>query len=263
MLRISIAGQHLSSLQVFSFSSYYLYKIKMYSKFVFGNFDHKNLNKRQCHPRGAFLEVFDGTDGDNMLWYCKKRMYQEKLWATADNTATNMVALFPQSSRNPLHVPLNPSSANKVNSDKSAPWNVPRSFVLNFYTIDPYTEEPLGEFSFPYYSSYFHNTCQLYIWKPSLILSPTLANPVILTTFFVFLPNSTSISTQKIIFMTSSTLFLVKNLILNLLIIYKSNILTSTFSTLFLQKFYFQSPIPKFYLLFSMAYLPPLKLGRN
>ena len=88
-----------------------------------------------------------------------------------------------------------------------------------------------------------------YIWKPSLILSPTLANPVILTTFFVFLPNSTSISTQKTIFMTSSTLFLVKKLILNLLIIYKSNILASTFSTLFLQKFYFQSPIPKLTLL--------------
>ena len=49
--------------------------------------------------------------------------------------------------------------------------------------------------------------------------------------------------------MTSSTLFLVKKLILNLLIIYKSNILASTFSTLFLQKFYFQSPIPKLTLL--------------
>ena len=66
----------------------------MYSKFVFGNFDHQNLNKRQRHPRGAFLQVFDGTDGDNMLWYCKKRMYQDKLRATAHNAVTDREAFI-------------------------------------------------------------------------------------------------------------------------------------------------------------------------
>ena len=74
----------------------------MYCKFVFGNFDNHNLNKRQRHLRGAFLQVFDGTNDESLLWYYKKRVYQAKLQATADNGATNMDALIPPSSTNPL-----------------------------------------------------------------------------------------------------------------------------------------------------------------
>ena len=66
----------------------------MYSKFVFGNFDNHNLNKRQRRPRGAFLEVFGGTNADSLLWYYKKRVYQAKLQATADNGATDTYMLF-------------------------------------------------------------------------------------------------------------------------------------------------------------------------
>ena len=62
----------------------------MYCKFAFGNFDNHNLNKRQRHPRGAFLQVFDGTNDENLLWYYKKRVYQAKLQATAENSATDM-----------------------------------------------------------------------------------------------------------------------------------------------------------------------------
>ena len=90
---------------------------EMYCKFAFGNFDNHNLNKRQRHPRGAFLQVFDGTNDENLLWYYKKRLYQPKLQATAEIGATDMVALIPQSSTNPL----NTSSANTADSDKSAP----------------------------------------------------------------------------------------------------------------------------------------------
>ena len=129
----------------------------MYSRFVFGNFDNQNLNKRQRHLPSAFVDVFDGTNINSVLWYSKKRIYQDKLKATEQNGATNMVALIPRSSTNPLYT----SSTNTADSDKSAPWNVPSSFVLNFSTIDPHTKEPLGEYSFPYYSSYFHNTSQL------------------------------------------------------------------------------------------------------
>ena len=67
----------------------------MYSRFVFGNFDSKKLNKRQRRPRGAFKDVFDGTDINNVLWYSKKRIYQEKLKATEQNSMANMVALIP------------------------------------------------------------------------------------------------------------------------------------------------------------------------
>ena len=66
----------------------------MYSKFVFGNFDNQSLNKRQRHPRGAFLGVFDGTNADSLLWYSKKRMYQDKIRATADNSATNTYYIY-------------------------------------------------------------------------------------------------------------------------------------------------------------------------
>ena len=61
----------------------------MYSRFVFGNSDSQNLNKRQRHPRGAFLDVFDGTNINNVLWYSKKRIYQEKLKAMEQNSATD------------------------------------------------------------------------------------------------------------------------------------------------------------------------------
>ena len=61
----------------------------MYSKFVFGNFDTQSLNKRQRHPRGAFLDVFDGTNINSVLWYSKKRIYQDKVKVTEQNGATN------------------------------------------------------------------------------------------------------------------------------------------------------------------------------
>ena len=64
----------------------------MYSRFVFGNFsnfsDH-DLNKRQRHPYGAFLDVFNGTDDQNLFWHCKKRMFQHKIRATLENAATD------------------------------------------------------------------------------------------------------------------------------------------------------------------------------
>ena len=63
----------------------------MYCKFAFRNFDNCNLNKRQRHPRGAFIQVFDGTNDKKLLLYCKKRVYQAKLQATAENGATNVV----------------------------------------------------------------------------------------------------------------------------------------------------------------------------
>ena len=79
MLRTSIAGQHLCSLQVFSsFSTSSTTK-----KYTL------SLNKRQHHPGSEFLGVFDGTNADSLLWYSKKRMYQDKIRVTADNTATN------------------------------------------------------------------------------------------------------------------------------------------------------------------------------
>ena len=65
----------------------------MYSRFVFGNFSDHNLNKRQRHPYGAFLDVFDGTGDQNLFWHCKKRMFQHKIRATSENAATDMVAL--------------------------------------------------------------------------------------------------------------------------------------------------------------------------
>ena len=129
----------------------------MYCRCAFRNFYNHNLIKRQRHPRGAFLQVFDGTNDENLLWYYKKRVYQAKLQATAENGATNMVALIPRSSTNPL----NTSSATIADSDESTPWKIPSSFALNFSTIDPHTDEPIGEYHFPYYSSYFHNTLQL------------------------------------------------------------------------------------------------------
>ena len=64
----------------------------MYSRFVFGNFNDFNdydLNKRQRHPYGAFLDVFDGTGDQNLFWHCKKRMFQNKIRATSENTATD------------------------------------------------------------------------------------------------------------------------------------------------------------------------------
>ena len=64
----------------------------MYSRFVFGNFNDFNdydLNKRQRHPYGAFLDVFDGTGDQNLFWHCKKRMFQNKIRATSENAATD------------------------------------------------------------------------------------------------------------------------------------------------------------------------------
>ena len=49
MLKTTIAGQHLCSLQVFCSLSTFTCN-KMYSRFVFGTFDSKKLNKRQRHP---------------------------------------------------------------------------------------------------------------------------------------------------------------------------------------------------------------------
>ena len=201
----------------------------MYSKFVFRNFDSEKLNKRQCHPSGAFKDVFDGTDINNVLWYSKKRIYQAKLKATEQNGATNMVALIPQSSTNPLDT----FSTNTADSNKSAPWNVPSSFVLNFSTIDPYSKEPLGEYSFPYYSSYFHNTCQLLNLETKLDPYSNTRKSGDFDNIFC-LPSKFYLDIY-----TKKTLYFIRgeNFILNLLIIYKSNILASTFSTLFLQKF--------------------------
>ena len=95
------------------------------------------MEKKERHTYGAFKDLFDGTNVDNLLWYSKVRIHQAKLKALEQNGATNMVALIPRSSTNPLHT----SSANTANSDKSAPWNVPSSFVLNFSTIDPYSKD--------------------------------------------------------------------------------------------------------------------------
>ena len=108
----------------------------MYSRFVFGNFDTQGLNKRQHHLRGAFLDVFDKTSINSVLWYSKKRIYQDKLKATEQNSVTDMVALVPRSLTNPLYT----SSANTADSVKPAPCNIPSSFVLNFSTIDPHIE---------------------------------------------------------------------------------------------------------------------------
>ena len=100
-------------LQVFSFLSTFTCN-KMYSRFVFGNFNNKKLNKRQHHARGAFKDVFDGTDINNVLWYSEKRIYQAKLKSIEQNGVTDMVALIPQFSTNQLHT----SSANTADSDK-------------------------------------------------------------------------------------------------------------------------------------------------
>ena len=125
MLRTIIAGQHLCSITSISFSSTSTCN-KMYSRFVFSNFDNKNLNKRQRHTYGAFKDVFDGSNVNNLLWYSKKRIYQAKLKATEQNGTTDMVALLPRSSTTPLP---STSSANTADNDKSAPWNIPSSFV--------------------------------------------------------------------------------------------------------------------------------------
>ena len=66
----------------------------MYSRFVFGNFNDFNdydLNKRQRHPYGAFLDFFDGIGDQNLFWHCKKRMFQNKIRATSENAATDKV----------------------------------------------------------------------------------------------------------------------------------------------------------------------------
>ena len=157
MLRTIIAGQHLCSITSISFSFTSTCN-KMYSRFVFSNFNNKNLNKRQRHTYGAFKDVFDGSNVNNLLWYSKVRIHQVKLKAQEENGAMDMVALLPRSSTTPL--PFT-SSANTADDNESAPWNIPSSLVLNFSTVDPLTEEPLGQYSFPYYSSYFHNTSQL------------------------------------------------------------------------------------------------------
>ena len=130
----------------------------MYSRFIFVNFQNQNIEMKERHTYGAFKDLLDGINVDNLLWYSKVRTHQAKLQAQEQNGATDMVALLPRSSTTPLP---STSSANTANDDESAPWNIPSSFVLNFSAIDPTTEEPLPQYSFPYYSSYFHNKSQL------------------------------------------------------------------------------------------------------
>mgnify|MGYP003321325042 CR=1 FL=1 len=130
----------------------------MYSRFIFSNFDNQDLKKKARHQYGAFVDIFDGTNINNILWYSKLRIHQAKLKSQEQNNATDMVALVPQSS---TISPPSLSSANTANN-KPAPWDtIPSSFDLNFSVIDPTTEEPLPQYSFPYYSSYFHNKSQL------------------------------------------------------------------------------------------------------
>ena len=130
----------------------------MYSRFIFRNFDNQDLKKKARHQYGAFADIFDRTGFNNILWYYKLRTHQAKLKFQEQNNATDMVALLPRFSTIP---PPSLSSANTAN-DETAPWDtIPSSFVLNFSAIDPTTEEPLAEYSFPYYSSYFHNKSQL------------------------------------------------------------------------------------------------------
>ena len=67
----------------------------MYSKFVFSNFSNHDLNKRQRHPYGAFLDIFDGINDENLYWHCKKRMFQHKICATSEDAATDSYATHP------------------------------------------------------------------------------------------------------------------------------------------------------------------------
>ena len=130
----------------------------MYSRFIFGNFENQDLKKKEHHQYGAFVNLFKGTDINNVLLYSKLRIHQAKLKSQEQNNATDMVALV---SRSSTISPPSLSSANTAN-DKPAPWDtIPSSFDLNFSVIDPTTEEPLPQYSFPYYSSYFHNKSQL------------------------------------------------------------------------------------------------------
>ena len=61
----------------------------MYSRFVFGNFQNQNTEKKERHTYGAFKDLLDGTNVDNLLWYSKVRIPQAKLKAQEQNSATD------------------------------------------------------------------------------------------------------------------------------------------------------------------------------
>ena len=125
----------------------------LYSRFIFGDFKGKSSNEKQIHPYGAFVDPLGSTPKSELDWISKLRMNQARLVSKMEDDASlNMVALLPRSS-SPLPRP---------SSDEFFHWDhLPSSFDLNFSAICPHTREPLREYSFPYYSSYFQAPSQL------------------------------------------------------------------------------------------------------
>ena len=133
----------------------------MYSRFVFGKVDRKDLKDKEIHPYGVFKDPLNLKRGDlsELRWKSKLKIDQAKLVMKNSDPVADMVALVPRSN----YTLPTPAFTLKHDYDESLlPWDhFPRSFNLNFLPIDPATGESLREYAFPYFSSYFQAKSQL------------------------------------------------------------------------------------------------------
>ena len=72
----------------------------MYSRFILGNFENQDLNKKERHQYGAFVDLFPskGKEAEDLFWSSKLRIDQAMLKSKEQSNSTDMVALLPQSS---------------------------------------------------------------------------------------------------------------------------------------------------------------------
>ena len=130
----------------------------LYSKFIFGSFKGKSTREKQIHPYRAFVDPLGSTPKSELDWIGKLRMNQARLVTKMeDDKSLHMVALLPRSS-----APLTRSSSPLIDDNSHLLWNnLPSLFDLNFSAVCPHTHEPLKQYSFPYYSSFFQAPSQL------------------------------------------------------------------------------------------------------
>ena len=132
----------------------------IYSRFIFGDFKGKSTKDKQFYLYRAFVDPLGSKPETKLAWMSKLRINQARLVSKMENGASlNMVPLLPRST---CALPR-PSFTLKRDQDESLlPWDhLPSSFNLNFAAICPHTCEPLAEYSFPYYSSFFQAPSQL------------------------------------------------------------------------------------------------------